>query len=347
METKVWDLRPYRDDLTRYPDLSEIQQIYRQGGLIALPTETVYGLGANALDESAVRHVYEAKGRPSDNPLIIHVHSEDQLNDFVSHIPADTQKLMDAFWPGPISFILPLKKGYLCDRVTGGLDSIAVRMPSHPIGRQVLQLVDLPIAAPSANLSGKPSPTTFDHVYHDLNGRIDGIIQGDQSEEGLESTVLDCTQVPFRIARPGAITAEMIESVIDQQVERMGMVDQDRPIAPGMKYRHYAPETPVTIVSTLEEAQALQGDKEWSQTALIFPDNYERDIPDQASFISLCQNEQDIKGANHNLYHVLHQLDARSDINQAYIFGFKPSDETAAIMNRMEKAATPSVAKGE
>ena len=131
------------------------------------------------------------------------------MDAFVSTIPKEAKKLMNAFWPGPISFILPLKQGYLCEKVTGGLNSIAVRMPSHPIGRAILEYVDLPIAA-SANISGRPSPTTFQHVYNDLNGKIDGIVNGDQSEEGLESTVLDCTQFPFRIARPGSITQTML-----------------------------------------------------------------------------------------------------------------------------------------
>ena len=132
------------------------------------------------------------------------------MDAFVSTIPKEAKKLMNAFWPGPISFILPLKQGYLCEKVTGGLNSIAVRMPSHPIGRAILEYVDLPIAAPSANISGRPSPTTFQHVYNDLNEKIDGIVNGDQSEEGLESTVLDCTQFPFRIARPGSLLKQCL-----------------------------------------------------------------------------------------------------------------------------------------
>ena len=150
----------------------------------------VYGLGGNARDDEAVRKIYEAKGRPSDNPLIVHIYDTDQLDDFVSSISDATKRLMEAFWPGPITFILPLKKGYLCERVTGGLDSVAVRMPSHPVARALLEAVDLPIAAPSANLSGRPSPTTFEHAYEDLNHRVDGIIQSTQSDAGLELSLI-------------------------------------------------------------------------------------------------------------------------------------------------------------
>ena len=148
----------------RLSELENIKQVYNDGGLIAIPTETVYGLGADARNQHAVSNIYQAKGRPSDNPLIVHIHDKSQLDQIISHLPEEAKCLMDEFWPGPISFILPLRQGYLCEKVTGGLQSIAVRMPSHPIGRAILQYIDMPIAAPSANVSGRPSPTTFRHV---------------------------------------------------------------------------------------------------------------------------------------------------------------------------------------
>ena len=336
MNTKIWDVRGYIDNLASFPEIDDIKQIYHQGGLIALPTETVYGLGANALDSTAIKKIYQAKGRPSDNPLIVHIHSLEQLADFTSGITDEVKLLMKHFWPGPISFILPLRAGYLCSQVTGGLDSIAVRMPSHRIGRQILQLVDLPIAAPSANLSGKPSPTQFDHVYQDLNGRIDGIINGDQSEEGLESTVLDCTSFPFKIARPGSITQKMIEAVIPNSIAETTHFDKDKPIAPGMKYKHYAPQTPIYLLQNFQHQPSY--DKSWEHHAFIVPATLKSYVPSDAQYIELCNDEQDIKTANHRLYEILHLLDRTDDIEEAYMYAFEELDDTAAIMNRMLKA---------
>ncbi|MDK6298816.1 L-threonylcarbamoyladenylate synthase [Staphylococcus caprae] len=345
METHIWDVRAFKDNLHQYPYINDIKDTVIKGGLVAIPTETVYGLGANAKDEAAVKKIYEAKGRPSDNPLIVHVHHRKQLDKFVEHIDERVSKLMDAFWPGPISFILPLKSGYLCETVTGGLSSIAVRMPSHKIGRALLQVIDEPIAAPSANLSGRPSPTTFDHVFHDLNHKIDGIVNGDQSEEGLESTVLDCTQFPFRIARPGSVTKEMIEKVLPESVQDIHFTENEKPIAPGMKYKHYSPDTPLTIIENLNHK--IDNNEKWKDTAFIFPESMKSLLPESAQFISLCKNAQDIKTANHNLYSILHSIDRSSDIQRAFIFGFEKKDQSEAIMNRMLKAAGNEVIKGD
>lgn len=343
METKIWDLRTYRNDINQSPDIQEIKDTVINGGLVALPTETVYGLGADATNQKAVSHIYEAKGRPSDNPLIVHIHDMSQMNDFVDTLKPKVQSLMEAFWPGPISFILPLKSGYLCPKVTGGLNSIAVRMPSHPIGRSVLQHIDKPIAAPSANISGRPSPTTFEHVFQDLNGRIDGIINGDQSEEGLESTVLDCTQYPFRIARPGSITKKMIENVLPNCIEASNYNEASQPIAPGMKYKHYSPDTPVTILKELNK-KILDHNK-WKQVAFVLPDSLSHFLPKEAIYIKLCDNVTDIKQANHLLYSILHEIDQRADITHAYIYGFDESDQSEAIMNRMLKSAGNNIVK--
>lgn len=345
MKTHIWDLRQYERNLTSYDGIEDIKSIFEKGGLIAIPTETVYGLGGDARNNQAIEKIYEAKGRPSDNPLIVHIHELDQLKAFTDELTKEIKLLMNAFWPGPISFILPLRKGYLCDRVSGGLNSIAVRMPSHPIGRQLLQLIDIPIAAPSANLSGRPSPTTFDHVYHDLDGRIDGIVNGDQSEEGLESTVLDCTQFPFRIARPGSITKTMIEAVLPHSVSTAKTLDSDKPIAPGMKYKHYAPDTPLQIVQAFNIKPSEE--KDWSQTAFIVPSDKRDFVPEGSIFIELCKNENDIKGANHNLYKILHLIDQDEQIKTAYIYGFDITDHTIAIMNRMMKAASQTIVKGD
>lgn len=344
MDTKVWDVRDYQQNLNQYENLDEIKLTFERGGLVALPTETVYGLGADARNALAVENIYKAKGRPSDNPLIVHIHHRRQLEDFTEPINDKVELLMEELWPGPISFIVPLKRGFLCERVSGGLSSIAVRMPSHSIGRQLLQYVDMPIAAPSANLSGKPSPTTFQHVYKDLNGRVDGIVNGDQSEEGLESTVLDCTQYPFKIARPGAITKAMIEKIIPNCVDDQEILDNEKPIAPGMKYKHYAPETPLTIIYSFDDLD--NESSKWNNSAFIVPDDKQNLVPKQAQVISLCQNEEDIKTANHNLYHILHDIDTNDAVHHAYIYGFEKRDDTMAIMNRMEKAASHYLGKG-
>lgn len=285
MKTEIWDMRDYQKSPLDYPELENIKQVYNDGGLIAIPTETVYGLGADARNQYAVSNIYQAKGRPSDNPLIVHIHDKSQLDQIVSHLPEEAKCLMDEFWPGPISFILPLRQGYLCEKVTGGLQSIAVRMPSHPIGRAILQYIDIPIAAPSANVSGRPSPTTFQHVFNDLNGKIDGIVNGDQSEEGLESTVLDCTQFPFRIARPGSITQAMLNDVFPGSVEEYHYDVNSQPIAPGMKYKHYAPDTPVTMLMHL--SKPIKTIKEWSKTAFILPETLKQYAPSDALFIKL------------------------------------------------------------
>ncbi|AVQ33529.1 threonylcarbamoyl-AMP synthase [Staphylococcus muscae] len=346
VKTTIWDVREYTNNLIDYPYLSEIIATYRQGGLVALPTETVYGLGADATNEEAVQGIYQAKGRPSDNPLIVHIYDTKQLEDFVENVSETTERLMEAFWPGPITFILPLKPGYLCQSVTGGLNSVAVRMPSHPVARTLLKEVALPIAAPSANLSGRPSPTTFEHVYYDLEGRIDGIIQSTQSEAGLESTVLDCTSFPFRIARPGTITRSMLNEILPNGIDAMRDESIDKPIAPGMKYKHYAPETPLKIFERLnEKLDATQ--KDWSQTAFILPATLLSYIPKQAQTIILSETESDIKQANHNLYAALHQLDQLDGIAHAYIYGYPDHDDAEALHNRMVKAANHQFIKGE
>lgn len=345
LDTKIWDVREYNEDLQQYPKINEIKDIVLNGGLIGLPTETVYGLAANATDEEAVAKIYEAKGRPSDNPLIVHIHSKGQLKDFTYTLDPRVEKLMQAFWPGPISFILPLKLGYLCRKVSGGLSSVAVRMPSHSVGRQLLQIINEPLAAPSANLSGRPSPTTFNHVYQDLNGRIDGIVQAEQSEEGLESTVLDCTSFPYKIARPGSITAAMITEILPNSIAHADYNDTEQPIAPGMKYKHYSPNTPLTIITDIESKIGNDG-KDWSSIAFIVPSNKVAFIPSEAQFIQLCQDDNDVKQASHNLYDVLHSLDENKNISAAYIYGFELNDNTEAIMNRMLKAAGNHIIKG-
>lgn len=232
-------------------ELKEAAGILRSGGLVAFPTETVYGLGGNALDEDAARKIYAAKGRPSDNPLIAHVSCVEEVEPLVKEIPEAGRKLMEAFWPGPLTMIFP-KSEKVPYGTTGGLDTVAIRMPDDPVANRLIALAGVPVAAPSANTSGRPSPTTADHVWQDMNGRIEMIIDGGPVGIGVESTIVDVSSEVPAVLRPGAITMEMLEAVLgDVSVDPaiLGPLSADvRPKAPGMKYKHYAPKADLTLV---------------------------------------------------------------------------------------------------
>lgn len=249
METKrivIEDRNHIKDE-----ELKEAAGILRSGGLVAFPTETVYGLGSNALDEDAARKIYAAKGRPSDNPLIAHVSCVEEVEPLVKEIPEAGRKLMEAFWPGPLTMIFP-KSEKVPYGTTGGLDTVAIRMPDDPVANRLIALAGVPVAAPSANTSGRPSPTTADHVWQDMNGRIDMIIDGGPVGIGVESTIVDVSSAVPAVLRPGAITMEMLEEVLGEvsvDPAILGPLSADvRPKAPGMKYKHYAPKADLTLV---------------------------------------------------------------------------------------------------
>ncbi len=237
----------------------EAAAILRQGGLLGIPTETVYGLGANALDEDACRRIYEAKGRPQDNPLIIHIPGAHWLERYCRNIPPAAYALAEAFWPGPLTMILP-KADIVPLRTTGGLDTVGVRCPDHPVTLELIRLADVPVAAPSGNLSGRPSPTSAQHMIEDMQGRIDGIVDGGVCGVGVESTIIDLTCTPPRLLRPGGLPLEALQNIlgevdVDKAVIRK-LEDGEKPKAPGMAYRHYAPKAPVTVVSGDPEKSA-------------------------------------------------------------------------------------------
>lgn len=224
----------------------------KSGGLVAFPTETVYGLGANALLPNAVAQVFEVKGRPQDNPLIVHVADFQQVNQFVENFHPLTEKIVENFWPGPLTLIFPVKEGALPQVVTGGLSTAAFRMPDSPMTLALIREAGVPLVGPSANTSGKPSPTTAEHVLHDMKGKISGVLDGGATEIGVESTVLDLSTpdgIPT-ILRPGAITQEALEAVLETPiaVDAHLVKESETPRAPGMKYKHYAPDTPVWMV---------------------------------------------------------------------------------------------------
>ena len=243
-------------------DNTAIQQaaaILRHGGLLGIPTETVYGLGANALDETAVLHIFEAKGRPQDNPLILHVPGADWLELYCHDIPPVAYTLAERFWPGPLTMILP-RRDIVPLRTTGGLETVGVRCPNHPMTLAIIREAGIPVAAPSGNTSGRPSPTTARHMLEDMDGKINGIVDGGPCSVGVESTIIDLTVTPPRLLRPGGLPLEALEAVlgtvtVDKAV-RQKLADGEQAKAPGMKYRHYAPKAPVTVITGTPGASA-------------------------------------------------------------------------------------------
>ena len=258
MNTQIVPLTQDEDKETLLAKLAQAGEVIKNGGLVAFPTETVYGLGGDALNETSSRKIYAAKGRPSDNPLIVHIADMEHLANIVQDVPENAKKLANAFWPGPLTMILK-KSDAVPRQTTGGLETVAVRMPAHPLALIFIKEAGGYVAAPSANLSGKPSPTTAKYVIQDMDGRIDMILDADAGADGaigIESTIVDMTgEVPM-ILRPGYITQEMITNVIGKTDTDVTILDNDSkqpPKAPGMKYRHYAPKGELVIVEGTPE----------------------------------------------------------------------------------------------
>lgn len=325
--------------------IREAGEILREGGLVAFPTETVYGLGANALDEEAAKKTYEAKGRPSDNPLIVHIADLEDLSEITENVPPETELLAKHFWPGPLTMIFE-KSSLVPYGTTGGLDTVAVRMPSDLIARKLILAAGGYVSAPSANTSGRPSPTTAEHVWEDLNGKIEMIIDGGSVDIGLESTILDMTVSPPMILRPGAITADMLEEVIgvvsvDETI--LGSESSQAPKAPGMKYRHYAPKAKLTIVegSLKEEVFAIrqlayEKSRQGVQVGIIGTnETVEFYTHGLVKNIGSRENEKTIA---RNLYRVLREFDDEK-VDIIYSESFAMQGIGSAIMNRLEKAA--------
>ncbi len=319
-------------------------KIWKTGGLVAFPTETVYGLGANGLDAQAATKIYAAKGRPSDNPLILHIAQKEQVSPLVREINKAGKQLMDAFWPGPLTLIFP-KADCVPYKTTGGLDTVAIRMPSHPQARKLLKEVQLPIAAPSANLSGRPSPTTAEHVWEDMNGRIELIVDGGAVGIGVESTIVDLTEEIPTILRPGYITKEMLETVVGEvkiDPAIMGVLRPDiHPKAPGMKYRHYAPKAPVTLVEGKMDAvirfinEQIQ-ERGVNTVGVIATEETKEQY--QGGIVKCIGSRSDMESVAHNLYDVLRSFDA-TDVSIIYSESFSEEKFGQAVMNRLKKAA--------
>ena len=288
-------------------------QLLRQGQVVGIPTETVYGLAANALDPEAAHRIYAAKGRPSDNPLIVHIAEFQDLYPLVAHCPKLAEELADAFWPGPLTMIFP-KSEKVPAATTGGMDTVAVRMPAHPAAREIIKECGLPLAAPSANLSGKPSPTKASHVYQDMQGRIPLILDGGDCQVGVESTVIAVHEDSVRLLRPGGITVEMLSEYCDVIVDD-GVLHQlkegEKALSPGMKYKHYAPSAQVILLDGTEDAfiqyvnshagegvYAMAGEQEAKRLSVpALPFGGEDEEAEQARQLFECLRECDEKGA--------------------------------------------------
>jgi L-threonylcarbamoyladenylate synthase len=358
--------------------IEQAANLLRSGEVVAFPTETVYGLGADARLDTAVAKIFEAKGRPSDNPLIVHIADQTELVGFVQGQPNEMeQALMNAFWPGPFSLVLPVQTAVLSPRVTAGLATVAVRVPDHPIALALIKQSGCPLAAPSANRSGRPSPTTASHVHDDLNGRIAGVLDGGATGVGVESTVVQVTveglpngsdHYTVHVLRPGGITAEQIRKVVPSDVAvvvaKGEVEDAVTPTAPGMKYAHYAPKGDLALVRGESAAQVAQWIQQYVEQAyvtsranaldkpiqfgvLTYDDHLDlyqgwleqTDVP--LSIVTCGTYTEPLSVAKH-LYAALRQFDA---LGTTHIFAeaYPESDLGLAVMNRLMKAANHQI----
>lgn len=331
------------------PDAGAFQlasDLLNAGKLVAFPTETVYGLGANALDKKAVLSIFAAKGRPADNPLIVHIHDRGQLDDLCS-VPPLACRLMDAFWPGPLTMLF-VRKPAVPSEVTAGLPTVAIRMPSHPVAAEMLRVCGLPVAAPSANSSGRPSPTTAAHVFEDMDGKIPLILDGGACDVGLESTVLDLCHGQPTILRPGGVTKEMLETVLGQEVLLAGSIlrplgEHETALSPGMRYKHYAPRAIVTLVEGPEERtvpllrRLCMEQKQAGKKACVLC------FTEHLKELSGC-DPHDIGSASspgeiaHRLFDTLRRLDEEG-MEAVFSEVIPPEGMGLAVMNRLGRAA--------
>ena len=344
METLL--LKPSAESLALAADLLQ------KGELVAFPTETVYGLGANALDAKAVLSIFEAKGRPADNPLIVHIHDREQLKEICT-VPEKAVPLMDAFWPGPLTILFE-KLPAVPSEVTAGLPTVAVRMPSHPVAKAMLKACGLPVAAPSANSSGRPSPTLASHVMEDMQGKIPLILDGGPCEVGVESTVLDlCHGLPT-ILRPGGVTKEMLESVLQAEVALAGSIlrplrPDEKALSPGMRYKHYAPKAQVTLVEGEEEAVLEKLKRLYREETAAGRKSCVLCFSEHMDFLAGC-SPHDIGPKTcagetaHRLFDTLRRLDEEG-METVFSEVLPPEGVGLAVMNRLGRAAAFRIIK--
>lgn len=331
-------------------NLNKTGEIIRNGGVVAFPTETVYGLGASAYDENAIAKIYEAKGRPSDNPLIVHIADVSEVKKVAREVPEKAKKLFDAFAPGPFTLILK-KNPEIAERVTAGLDTVGVRIPSDETARAFLKAAGVPVAAPSANISGKPSPTKAEHVVFDMTGRVDAIICGGDAKVGVESTIIDMTEDIPVILRPGGITLEDIKSIVgDAKIDRhvLEAVNvTDAPKCPGMKYKHYSPDADVTVVSgrikSTEKKIAELVSLEKNQGKRVGVLAREDKGFNADTFISSGNDNKDLARV---LFSALRQFD-KENVDVCFVQFSEDDGISLAVKNRLYKAAGNKVIVAE
>lgn len=321
-------------------------KVIKKGGLVAFPTETVYGLGANALDPAATRKIFEAKHRPADNPLIVHIAQLRQLKTLTKMVPERVQdKLARKLWPGPVTFLL-FKSQLVPDVVSGNTDKVAIRMPAHPVALALIRKAGVPIAAPSANTSTRPSPTKATHVLEDLKGRIDVILDGGDAFFGVESTIIDCTSNPYTLLRPGAFTLEELRKQLGGEKirvpETVRQAKQTKvALVPGMKYRHYAPKKPLYLIKreNLAESPELFQDPQIGVLCSqeLYQQHYNGKTPKN---VIVLGSEEDLYGVAKNLFDSLRKLDTLN-VKFGIIQSFAEKGIGFAIMNRIKKAASP------
>lgn len=338
--------RVFSSDDPQTPALAA--QLIRQGELVAIPTETVYGLGADGLNEEAVARIFTAKGRPQDNPLILHICDASQMNLFCHDIPKSAYDLAEAFWPGPLTMVLPARD-CVPKRTTAGLDTVAVRCPDSFVTREIIRLAGVPIAAPSANLSGKPSTTTAEHVLHDHAGHIAAVVDDGPSRVGVESTIVDLTEDRPRLLRPGGITPEQLIAVLgDLVVDKAvtAQIDKDAVVkAPGMKYRHYAPTEPVVIVSGSREKAAAYIRRHFVPGDRVLC--FREELPLYEGCDPLAYGEEaDVNTLSAGLFSALRELDDPA-IHQVYARCPEGGGVAYAVQNRLKKAAAFHIVNAE
>lgn len=328
------------DDAYYTTKVKKLGQILRDGGLVAFPTETVYGLGGNALDAQAAKKIYAAKGRPSDNPLIVHVARKEDVAQYVKEVTPLQEKLMDTFWPGPLTIIFP-KKDIIPKETSGGLATIAMRCPRSKATRALIEAAGVPMAGPSANISTRPSPTTAEDVMHDMDGRIDAVVDGGPCEVGLESTVIAVEDGKIIIYRPGGITLEMLSAIAPTEVDKGLSKPDAHPKAPGMKYRHYAPSAPLTVYTgdaeaVEQEILSFAGKTDKTYGFFVSRETAEK-LPEGAS-VFVWGPRDDKESFAHNLFDGLLYFN-KHPVDQIIGEGTDRKGLGLAIMNRLTKAS--------
>lgn len=330
--------------------LNKISDTLKSGGLVVLPTETVYGLGGNGLNKRACKKIYEAKGRPSDNPLILHIAENSQLDALVAEIPDVAKKCMEKFWPGPLTIIFK-RSEIIPDEATGGLDTVAIREPSNEIAHAILKAVDFPVAAPSANLSGRPSPTKVEHVIEDLNGRVDIIVDGGHSVVGIESTVLDVTVDPPMILRPGKITLEDLREIDENIRIDSATIDAksgEIPKSPGQKYRHYAPRAEAICFGgrldkvVNEIKKNIKKNKDKKIAVLATDETFEEYKNLDIKLLINLGSRDNLEEVATNLFDALRRCD-EENVDIIFAEGFELRGMGLSIMNRLLKACSGKV----